>query len=143
MTRHARHALQRSLLAALVAVAMVPCGVGAQRATPVGVRSHPPLAWPARLSVASPAPGARPDAPGKVVGLPGLRPAHRSKSPYLWGGALLGAAAAGLAHVLYIRQLPKEDDYRDLNYLLVPGSVVVGAGLGTGAGYVVYRAAGR
>jgi len=144
MTRHACRAFQRALLPALVMVSLVPCGAGAQYATAVGVRSQPPVAWPSRVSSATSPLGARTDTTGEVVGLLGSRPARRSKAPYLWGGALLGGAVVGLAHVLYIRyKIPKEDDYHDLNYLLVPGTVVIGAGLGTVAGYVVYRVAGR
>src|SRR5918912_1219466 len=55
--------------------------------------------------------------------------------PALVAVALGGGAAAGIAHVVYIRQLPK-GDYNDVGYVLVPGSMFLGASLATGVGYV-------
>ena len=65
--------------------------------------------------------------------------ADPSRGRHLWGGALLGGAAAGVAHVLYIRQQPK-GQYHDVGYVVVPASVVLGGAVGAGVGYLVYRA---
>ena len=119
MDRLARRAVAFLIVGAL---ALAPRGVEAQyaHATAVAVRS--------------------PAAPAAPVALPSaLVSARPSRARHLWGGALLGGAAAGLGHVLYIRQQPK-GQYHDIGYFLVPVSVVLGGAAGAGVGYLVYRA---
>ena len=122
MGRLARRAVGLLVVGAL---ALAPRGAGAQyaHAAAVGARS------PAAPAVPT-APFARPSA---------LASAPPSRARHVWGGALLGGAAAGVAHVLYIRQQPT-GQYHDTGYILVPASVALGGAVGAGVGYLVYRA---
>lgn len=62
----------------------------------------------------------------------------RRRAPFLWGGAAAGAVVAGLLVVAENRR--DRSDYADLGGFLIVPAMAVGAGLGAGLGYIVYRA---
>ena len=149
---------RRAAFAALLALGG-PGVLGAQRPEPVGARR--PAAVPSvgsavasQVGTAAPppsrtrlaVPGAGPPAPhAPAVLLPPALPragwdGRRRKGPFLWGGAAVGAVATGLALVVQARQ--DNGDYDDYGaYAIVP-AMAVGAALGAGVGYLVYRVAG-
>ena len=117
------------LLVGAAAGAPRPAGAQHLRAAAVGVRS------PAGVTER----GARREAAGPAAVAPATALARPSRARHVWGGALLGGAAAGTAHVLYIRRQPK-GQYHDIGYILVPASVLAGGAVGAGVGYLVHRA---
>jgi hypothetical protein len=117
--------LRLRVMAASAMLALSPALGGAQRAVPVFSTVHPKhTGFGAR---------SKDRAPGTAVFRVDTASA-RSKTPYVLGGAILGAMAGGL---LYRRELDRMGDEDFAAYFSIPPFVGGGAAIGALLGYVI------